>query len=300
MESVVQGLAENEKEPTISEPAKQLLELWQGLSIGYRIPKAIRETIVESDEVKRQREAAVAEFEKSRRQQALEDEKEEEERRLERERWRVARLIQTRLMQAKPITPRIEPAKLPPPNWQFYPNGPQAQFAQPPPQYICLLTKLVSKEYPSVHVQQSEALKYKQANTVNVNDVIAKAVAEAEEKAALEARNAAAVIEAAEAAKKAKRDLKEKTSREKKLYRLFSTVVVTTMSKYKKYLDSDQFKRRAKEVCDIMCEKERKSAHYATEKYDSLSPEKEAKIKKYVKDFITKVGWYGVGVGAAF
>ncbi|PLW20506.1 hypothetical protein PCASD_15566 [Puccinia coronata f. sp. avenae] len=75
----------------------------------------------------------------------------------------------------------------------------------------------------------------------------------------------------------------------KKMLRLFSNVVVHTMSRYKDSLDHEQFKRRAKELTNILCEKERKSSHYEAETYDEMSAGKEAKIRAFTKDWIVKL-----------
>ena len=73
------------------------------------------------------------------------------------------------------------------------------------------------------------------------------------------------------------------------MLRLFSTVVVSTMSRYKAHLEPDQFKRRAKEATEICCDKERKSKHYESERYLSLSSKKEAQIRDFVKSFTGKL-----------
>lgn len=46
----------------------------------------------------------------------------------------------------------------------------------------------------------------------------------------------------------------------------------------------------------MLCEKEKKSAHFSKETYDSVSPEMEKKLKKFVQEFIQKVSGKEVGI----
>ncbi|TNY24055.1 histone-lysine N-methyltransferase, H3 lysine-36 specific [Rhodotorula diobovata] len=77
--------------------------------------------------------------------------------------------------------------------------------------------------------------------------------------------------------------------RDKKVMALFSTVVVNTMSKYKAQFEPEAFKKRAREVSELLVEKEKKRPSYATDSYDSLAPEKEAKVRSFVKDWVKKL-----------
>jgi len=61
------------------------------------------------------------------------------------------------------------------------------------------------------------------------------------------------------------------------------------MSKYQKQLDHAQFKKHAKELTQIIADKEKKSSSYKESKLDSLSDEKVAKIKKFAKEYIAKI-----------
>lgn len=279
MEINVQALAEKE-DPVISEPAKQLLELWEALEIGYRIPKAIQDSMDTAEDSRKRRlqvEAELFVHKKARYE--------------EQEAQVVPRFVRIAVAPLTTTGPKRPPPKPAPKDWMLV-SSPDVPLGQD--KYMCMLTSQTYSRYPTATDIAHEADMHRRANAVSIdiNDVIAKAKAEADAKAALEAANAAAVIAAEEAAKQAKRDAKEKSvkeKKEKKMTRLFSTVVVQTMSKYKKYLESEQFKKRAKEVCNIMVEKEKKSSGFATETYESLSPEKEAKVKKYVKEFILKL-----------
>ncbi|KAI8455067.1 hypothetical protein BY996DRAFT_7055791 [Phakopsora pachyrhizi] len=77
--------------------------------------------------------------------------------------------------------------------------------------------------------------------------------------------------------------------KDRKMLKLFSAVVVSTMSRYKTSFEHDQFKRRAKELTNILCQKETRSKHYQNESYDKLSSDKESKIKSFTKDWIQKL-----------
>ncbi|POV99805.1 hypothetical protein PSHT_13372 [Puccinia striiformis] len=81
------------------------------------------------------------------------------------------------------------------------------------------------------------------------------------------------------------------SSKDRKMKKLFGNVIVSAMSRYYKdsLLDREQFKRRAKELTDILCEKERKSSQYETEKYEDISAGKETKIKAFTKDWVGKL-----------
>uniref|UniRef100_A0A0K3CL85 [histone H3]-lysine(36) N-trimethyltransferase n=1 Tax=Rhodotorula toruloides TaxID=5286 RepID=A0A0K3CL85_RHOTO len=102
----------------------------------------------------------------------------------------------------------------------------------------------------------------------------------AQEKAAREAA-------AREKEEQRKREKEEKVrqQKDKRVMGLFSNVVVATMSKYKAHFDSETFKKRAREVTEILIEKEKKRPSYESEAYDSLAPEKESKVKSFVKEF---------------
>ncbi|KWU43791.1 hypothetical protein RHOSPDRAFT_9432, partial [Rhodotorula sp. JG-1b] len=80
-----------------------------------------------------------------------------------------------------------------------------------------------------------------------------------------------------------------RAKKDKKVMSLFSGVVVATMSKYRKEFEPDAFKKRAREVSEILVEKEKKRPSYATDSYDALAPEKEAKVKSFVKEWTKKL-----------
>lgn len=131
--------------------------------------------------------------------------------------------------------------------------------------FVNMLTQERQLMFPSapaaVAVQRA---KVAQATPVDVNDVIARATAEAEALAA--AKEAARLEEEERLAKEvaARRKDRRKSSsgragsgsgaepsmsgKDKKVMSLFSTVVVQVMSKYREHFDSEQFKKRAREV----------------------------------------------------
>ncbi|TFY70770.1 hypothetical protein EVG20_g2227 [Dentipellis fragilis] len=143
-------------------------------------------------------------------------------------------------------------------------------------------------------------------------DAAAIIAAAAAEQARQEAEAAAAAAKAAEeAAKKAARSKESKEERErrrrerkekdkkrkadkeankdKRLLKLVGAVVVKCMSKYRSQMEVETFKKHAKELTHIIAEKEKKSSSYKENKLDALSDEKVNKIKKFAKEYITKV-----------
>ncbi|KAI0052410.1 hypothetical protein FA95DRAFT_1483622 [Auriscalpium vulgare] len=85
------------------------------------------------------------------------------------------------------------------------------------------------------------------------------------------------------------REKDREANKEKRLMKLIGAVVVKAMSKYKSRFGVDDFKRHAKELTHIIAEKEKKSSSYRESKLDALSDEKQAKIKKFAREYIHKV-----------
>ncbi|KAF8901068.1 hypothetical protein CPB84DRAFT_1778391 [Gymnopilus junonius] len=111
--------------------------------------------------------------------------------------------------------------------------------------------------------------------------------AEAKAKAAAAAEKVARRKERAQ--KKSQSTEDKEANKEKRLLKLVGAVVVKCMSKYSKSFDRDSFKKHAKELTQIIAEKEKKSSSYRENRLDALSEEKAAKIKKFVKEYIAKV-----------
>ncbi|KAJ6554544.1 hypothetical protein B0H19DRAFT_150279 [Mycena capillaripes] len=187
------------------------------------------------------------------------------------------------------IIPGSAPIGRQPSRWipPYNPPTPTVREKSPPP----------SKEEPRPPPRPS------QPTPAELSAVIAAAIAQkaAEDAAAAEA--AAAAAAAAEAAKNAPRDHKRKhrphkktqtseekeANKEKRLLKLVGAVVVKCMSKYGKSLERDTFKKHAKELTQLIAEKEKKSGSWKENKLDALSDEKVAKIKKFAKEYIAKV-----------
>ncbi|EAU87663.2 histone-lysine N-methyltransferase [Coprinopsis cinerea okayama7 len=113
--------------------------------------------------------------------------------------------------------------------------------------------------------------------------------AEAKAKAEAAAAEKAARRKARAAAKKAMTPEEKEALKEKRLMKLIGAVVVKSMSKYARGLQKDYFKKYAKELTQVITEKEKKSSSYKEGRLESLSEEKVAKIKKFSKDYIAKV-----------
>lgn len=144
--------------------------------------------------------------------------------------------------------------------------------------------------------------------TENIYAVIEAAKQKAEEEAraaALKKAQAEAAAAKAEARKRRhelrKQRKKEKAekaamteeqkaaNKEKRLLKLVAAVVVKCMSKYGKGLDRERMKKHAKELSQIIADKEKKSSTYKEGRLDTLSDEKVAKIKKFSKEYIEKI-----------
>ena len=275
-----------EPDPMVAESASSLLEMWQALEMGYRIPKAMKDALESGDAERRNNaEVELSALFVSRRQ--------EEDQKTQSSQlplfYKPTANVQA--LHAIVSAKIVQPA---PQHWTLITKDPFTGMSEKP-KYKSDLTGSEYMKFPTEAEQAYEAERYRklqQAAALDVNDVIARARAEAEAKAAEGAAAVAAAAAAEEAAKvlrKEKRIQKETASKEKKMYRLFSTIVIRTMSKYKQYFETEAFKRRAKEVCATLCDKEKKRPHYATEAYDSLDKKSESKIKEYVKDWISKV-----------
>ncbi|KAK7045470.1 histone methyltransferase set2 [Paramarasmius palmivorus] len=147
--------------------------------------------------------------------------------------------------------------------------------------------------------------KQKQTNAA-INSIIAAAAEErAAAEAAAEERARIAAEEAAADAEKQKKDkdkdkdrhgdrkkssqssAEREANKEKRLHKLVGAIVVKCMSKHKSSMETDVFKKYAKELTEKIAEREKKSSAYREGKLDSLSEEKTAKIKKYANEYIT-------------
>ncbi|KAG6836961.1 hypothetical protein H0H93_000353 [Arthromyces matolae] len=126
--------------------------------------------------------------------------------------------------------------------------------------------------------------------------VVAKAKAEAKAaaRAAKVAKHEASKQESSQrkrqkVTKKPHTEEEKEAMKEKRLLKLVGAVVVKCMSKYSKVMDHDQFKKHAKELTQIIADKEKKSSSYKEGRLEKLSDEKVAKIKKFAKEYIAKI-----------
>ncbi|RDB23612.1 Histone-lysine N-methyltransferase, H3 lysine-36 specific [Hypsizygus marmoreus] len=116
-----------------------------------------------------------------------------------------------------------------------------------------------------------------------------RAAAEAEAEAKAKARAEAAGTRKKKPPKKVLTEEEKEANKEKRLLKLVGAVVVKCMSKHSKAMDHDMFKKHAKELTQIIADKEKKSSSYKEGKLDKLSDEKIVKIKKFSKEYITKI-----------
>ncbi|TDL26882.1 hypothetical protein BD410DRAFT_782971 [Rickenella mellea] len=145
---------------------------------------------------------------------------------------------------------------------------------------------------------KSERLKKDREQIARVIAEASKAAAEAQAEAAAAAAAAALQAKAEEQKKissangKSKQRLSKEEKealKEKKLMKLVGAVVVKCMSKHQHEMGHDLFKKHAKELTQVISEKEKKSQSYQSGKLDALSEEKVTKIKKFAKEYIAKV-----------
>ncbi|KIK92193.1 hypothetical protein PAXRUDRAFT_830188 [Paxillus rubicundulus Ve08.2h10] len=149
------------------------------------------------------------------------------------------------------------------------------------------------------HARRTGDLHRQSQNKKEIADIIAAANAAAEAEAACLAAAAAAAAAAPPATeavkKKSKPPRKHQTkeekeaNKEKRLMKLVGAVVVKCMSKYSGKMETEMFKKYAKELTHVITEKEKKSSSYKEDRLDGLSDEKVAKIRKFSKEYITKV-----------
>ncbi|KAG0146074.1 hypothetical protein CROQUDRAFT_44884 [Cronartium quercuum f. sp. fusiforme G11] len=314
IEDTVMKLSSSPSE-TIQTLAAELVDMWVDLSVSYRIPKAKEADETEGGKRKSDNLLDKLFSKRVRRRQSCHDLP------------RLQLVSETQYIRpeaAKPIKPedrKPEDIRLPL-NWSFErtPDNRvyfyhiftrQTQWSLPTPEEVAR----EEKELADFYARQKAA-------AMDVDDIVAKAKADAEaNRKEEEARHA---LEEAEQKKLLVSDPRRKTkhthrhhsgktalgdksrgqssgstsglngseasrNKDKKMMRLFSSVVVRTMSRYKDSFEHDQFKKRAKELTDILCQKESKSSNYQIDNYDKLTPEKEVKIKSFVKDWVAKL-----------
>ncbi|KIJ61209.1 hypothetical protein HYDPIDRAFT_177115 [Hydnomerulius pinastri MD-312] len=245
----VQACADSENE-TMKGLAQKLLEYWDSLEVAYRIPKRLK---------------ANGEEESTETPAIIVIDSHDDNRPLKKTRWE-GDDVQFKLRVAAPRV--VSVSQLP------------------------AITTPVS--------QRQESESKVQDKRKEIADIIAAAnaaAAEAEAARLAAAAAAAAVVPApeAEVKKKSRPPRKHQTkeekeaNKEKRLLKLVGGVVVKCMSKYSGKMETEMFKKYAKELTHIIAEKEKKSSSYKEGRLDSLSEEKIVKIKKFAKEYIAKV-----------
>lgn len=260
IEDSVKKCVEMETEPIIVELSQNLLTTWSELKLEYRIPKA------EGDR-KRVAEMSIEHIAKRARQESPRP---------------VDEPLRPIFIKPLATISRLSVGPPLPPNWReaFVENSAK-------PYYYNSVTKETQWEVPKVIVK------------VEVGPVVTKPVFKGEEYIAEIIAKEDARVKAEEEEKKRLEEEEEKRklrvkkkgegNKDKKVMALFSTIVVQVMSKYKSHLDQDQFKKRARELTQILCEKEKKHPNYSNEPYDKLTPDKASKIKAFTKDWVRKL-----------
>ncbi|BGP51383.1 histone methyltransferase set2 [Rhodotorula kratochvilovae] len=259
--------------------ARDVLDAWKELQMGYRIPKALLDA---SDDPDRKRPSSF-DFESLSKRARLDEPSPSSE-------------------PDHPAFVRPPPsASHPPPRRsRALPDGWRVEYDREADRdvFVNLVTGARQWDVPLAPPARAAApeRERERAPALDANALIAEAEAaaraarEAEEARAREEKEAKEEERRVRAERK-RREKEEKGERvkEKKVMGLFSGVVVLTMSKYKGQFEPEAFKKRAREVSELLVEKEKKRPSYATDAYDALAPEKEAKVKAFVKEWVKKL-----------
>ncbi|KAK4700276.1 hypothetical protein P7C70_g5976, partial [Phenoliferia sp. Uapishka_3] len=266
IEAPVKLCSEMEDEPKIVELSTSLLADWEELTLGYRIPRAAKDPNT-SGLNKRSADISIESLSKRHR---VHDTPQDS---FSPEPFRPVFIKPEATVWAASTLP-LPPV---PPGWSvsrdertnkiWYKNMVTMQSTRDPP------------TAPAIPIKSNSNA------TLDVNSIIAKVQAEAKVRAEKEREQKAEE----ERRKKDKKRAEVGASKDKRVMGLFSAIVVSTMSKYKEYLEGDQFKKRARELTTILCDKEKKHPNYHDEPYDRLSPEKAAKVKSFTKDWVKKL-----------
>ncbi|EIW76613.1 SET domain-containing protein [Coniophora puteana RWD-64-598 SS2] len=253
----------NLENETIKGLAQKLLDYWDTLEVAYRIPKRIADgEIVETETVVINPITSQPSLKR-----VKVDLTEEEER---------ARL-------------HLPTAR----GWQQKANVglSRAQFVPPPPTPPAVVPPQMEQKKTAEQMRMDIAAVIAQANAAAEAEARAQVTATAAKPPPIEPRKERKERkERREKREKKRQSAEEKEAgKEKRLMKLVGAVVVKCMSKHSKHFDRDQFKKYAKELTQVITEKEKKSNSYKENKLDSLSEEKTAKIKKFAKDYIAKV-----------
>ncbi|KAM0746946.1 hypothetical protein T439DRAFT_102783 [Meredithblackwellia eburnea MCA 4105] len=258
--------SEMEDQPKIRKLALALLDSWKDLEIGYRIPKSSKD----AGDGERKR---MADFDLE--SLAKRAKGESDYPRVEEEIDRRPAFVAPKPTFPTPIPHHQLPLPL---GWRAVPSKHSSRTF-----YLNEYTGTQHSEFPTSPAPRPPK---PVAPQMNVNDIIKRFEAEAKAKAEQE-EEAAKLAVAAE--KKAQVKASTGISKEKRVTTHFSTIVVSVMSKYKAHIDPDQFKKRARELTEILCDKEKRHPNYHTESYETISAEKAAKVKGFAKDWVRKL-----------
>ncbi|POY71556.1 putative Histone-lysine N-methyltransferase [Rhodotorula taiwanensis] len=268
-ESVQKCLAlEDDKVKTL---ANELLQSWADLQLGYRIPKAL----LDAEEASDRKRVSDFDLHQLSKRARLDDSDSE----------------------VKPQRPELQFAGNTTEAIRL-PEGWDAHYdrIRDATLFINIYTGAQQWDQPTRPARKPEPVAPRYAAPIDANEIIAQAERAAQAAAEAEAKRIAEEKAAVEAERKEKeeqrkqeKEEKARAQKEKKVMGLFSGVVVATMSKYRKEFEPEAFKKRAREVSEILVEKEKKRPSYATDAYDSLAPEKEAKVRSFVKDWTKKL-----------
>ncbi|GAA5971312.1 hypothetical protein JCM21900_004498 [Sporobolomyces salmonicolor] len=273
IEDQIRECAENGDE-SIRVSAKALLSTWSDLQLGFRIPKAARDPNEDPD----RKRASDFDIEQMAKRARLDDPLSDE---------LFSRTTFVR-PEANLVVPTLSSSRKLPSGWFAHRGEDLREY------YQNVYTNAVQWDFPT-SAAVAPAPKPAQA-TLDANALIAEAERAAREVAEKEARRLEDEKKERDRArqerhqkKRAEKDEKARAARDKKVMGLFSAVVVGTMSKYKAQFEPEAFKKRAREVTQILCDKEKKRPTYTSDSYDSLSSVKEAKVKSFVKDWVKKL-----------
>jgi len=257
IEEPVRQLVQSDND-RLKELSEKLIAHWESLEVGYRIPKRLKNDRADDILDIAFYGEVVEESIQTKRKRLMQEEVDQLTKFYEEEQRRVREREDT--PEEKPSTP-----------------------ATP------LLLKSSLKYIPTVEVFQP-----KREDALSLIESL-RSEAEKLQEATAE-KDAEAAKKAAEKEKERHRkrhtqlsEAEKEALKEKKLQKLVGAVVVKCLSKHRDQMSHDEFKQHAKELTQLISDKEKKSQSYQSGKLDSLSDEKTVKIKKFAKEYISKL-----------
>lgn len=251
----VGALAQSENE-TVASLAKRLIAQWESLEFAYRIPKRLKN----GNEVEDYSPITFSPRDDDR----------------DRKRLKMAVEYENPVFKLRPLGFSVAP-----PRYDRKPSPEPFRFPPPTVPVALLEQTWYPKQRPGKSAVETIIADAEEAAAA------AQAAAEAE---ALKKANGDPSKRKASSSKHKKQTAEEKElNKEKRLQKLVGAVVVKCMSKHRDQFDHEQFKRYAKELTQVISDKEKKSSSYVEGHLEFLSDEKMAKIKKFSKEYIHKV-----------